>query len=74
LRESCYFGKVSPPKDVSIAYFVGGNERSGAWLQEAVTDTVKEIKAVTATRLRKGGVDNGEGAIFILRERSVNRL
>lgn len=27
LRRVCYFGQVSPPKDVSILYLVGGDER-----------------------------------------------
>ncbi len=58
VRRVCYFGQISAPKDVSIAYLVGGDERIAAWWKEAVTDTVKEIEAVTATRLRKGGIDD----------------
>lgn len=27
-RRACYFGQISAPKDVSIAYLVGGDERS----------------------------------------------
>ena len=58
VKRVCYFGQISAPKDVSIAYLVGGDERIGAWWEEAVADMVKEIEAVTATRLRKGGVDD----------------
>ncbi len=58
VRRVCYFGKISAPKDVSIAYLVGVDSRIAGWWQEAVADTVKEIEAVTATRLRKGGVDD----------------
>jgi conjugative relaxase-like TrwC/TraI family protein len=50
----CYFGQISPPKDVSIAYLVGGDERIAQWWKDAVNDTVKEIEAVTATRIRIG--------------------
>ena len=50
----CYFGQISPPKDVSIAYLVGGDERIARWWKDAVRDTVKEIEAVTATRIRIG--------------------
>jgi len=58
VRRVCYFGQISAPKDVSIAYLVGQDERIARWWKEAVADTVKEIEAVTATRLRKGGEDN----------------
>jgi conjugative relaxase-like TrwC/TraI family protein len=54
----CYFGQISPPKDVSIAYLVGGDERIAGWWKEAVNDTVKEIEGVTAVRIRKGGVED----------------
>jgi conjugative relaxase-like TrwC/TraI family protein len=50
----CYFGQISPPKDVSVAYLVGGDERIAQWWKDAVRDTVKEIEAVTATRIRIG--------------------
>jgi conjugative relaxase-like TrwC/TraI family protein len=58
VRRVCYFGQVAPPKDVSIAYLVGGDERIAGWWKEAVNDTVKEIEAITATRVRKGGIDD----------------
>ncbi len=57
-KRVCYFGQISPPKDVSIAYLVGGDERIAGWWKEAVNDTIKEIEAVTAVRIRKGGIDN----------------
>jgi conjugative relaxase-like TrwC/TraI family protein len=50
--------KLSPPKDVSIAYLVGGDERIGMWWKEAVTETAKEIEAVTATRIRKADIED----------------
>ncbi len=56
-RRICYFGQISPPKDVSIAYLVGGDERIAAWWKEAVNDTLREIEAATATRMRIGGRD-----------------
>lgn len=56
-RRLCYFGQISAPKDVSIAYLVGGDQRIGAWWDEAVRDALKEIEAVTATRVRRGGAD-----------------
>ncbi len=58
VKRVCYFGQVSPPKDVSIAYLVGGDERIAGWWKEAVTDTVKEIEAVTATRIRKSDIED----------------
>lgn len=57
-RRVCYFGQISPPKDVSLLYLVGGDQRIGAWWQEAVTETLREIEATTATRVRKGGADS----------------
>jgi conjugative relaxase-like TrwC/TraI family protein len=56
VKRVCYFGQISPPKDVSIAHLVGGDERIAEWWKEAVTETVQEIEAVTATRIRKGGM------------------
>jgi conjugative relaxase-like TrwC/TraI family protein len=58
VKRVCYFGQISPPKDVSIAYLVGGDERIADWWKEAVSDTLKEIEAITAARVRKGGIDN----------------
>ena len=54
-RRVCFFGQVSPPKDVSLLYLVGGDQRIGDWWQEAVGDTLREIEDVTATRVRRGG-------------------
>lgn len=55
LRRVCFFGQVSPPKDVSLLYLVGGDRRIGGWWNEAVAETVREIEAVTATRVRRAG-------------------
>lgn len=57
-RRICFFGQISPPKDASIAYLIGEDERILDWWKEAVSETVKEIEAATATRIRKGGVDD----------------
>lgn len=56
-RRLCYFGQISAPKDVSIAYLVGGDSRIAGWWDEAVRDTLREIEAVTATRVRRQGAD-----------------
>ncbi|MBL9219070.1 MAG: relaxase domain-containing protein [Opitutaceae bacterium] len=56
-RRVCFFGQISPPKDVSIACLVGGDERIRAWWNEAIRDTLREIEAVTATRVRRAGAD-----------------
>ena len=58
VKRVCYFGQVSPPKDVSIAYLVGGDERIAGWWKEAIKETVKEIEAVTATRIRKADIED----------------
>lgn len=54
-RRVCYFGQISPPKDVSVLHLVGGDERIGQWWQEAVAETLKEAEALTATRVRRDG-------------------
>ncbi len=54
-RRVCYFGQISAPKDVSLAYMVGGDTRIAGWWEEAVHDTLREIEAATAARIRKGG-------------------
>ncbi len=54
-RRVCFFGQISAPKDVSIAYLVGGDSRIAGWWQESVTETLKELEDVTATRVRTGG-------------------
>ena len=56
-RRVCYFGQISPPKDVSIALLVGGDDRIETWWHEAVKDTVAEIETVTATRIRQGNAN-----------------
>ena len=54
-RRVCYFGQVSPPKDVSLLYLVGGDERIATWWRDAVAETMHEMEAVTATRVRRAG-------------------
>ena len=56
-RRVCFFAQVSPPKDVSLLYLVGGDQRIGAWWQEAVAETIREIEATTATRVRRAGAN-----------------
>ena len=56
VRRVCYFGQISPPKDVSIALLVGGDERIAEWWRDAVHETIMEINATTAVRVRKGGI------------------
>jgi len=57
-RRVCHFGQISPPKDVSVLHLVGGDERIGGWWQDAVAETLREIEALTATRVRRGGQDS----------------
>jgi conjugative relaxase-like TrwC/TraI family protein len=54
-RRVCFFGQLSPPKDVSVLHLVGGDERIGRWWQEAVAETLREMEALTATRVRRAG-------------------
>lgn len=54
-RRVCFFAQISAPKDVSVACLVGGDARILQWWEEAVRETVAEIEAVTATRVRKSG-------------------
>jgi len=56
-RRVGYFGQISPPKDVSLLYLVGGDQRIGDWWREAVAQTLREIEAVTATRVRRAGAN-----------------
>jgi len=56
-RRLCFFGQISAPKDVSIAYLVGGDTRIGLWWQEAVRETLQEIEAAVATRVRRTGAN-----------------
>jgi conjugative relaxase-like TrwC/TraI family protein len=53
-RRVCYFGQISAPRDVSIAYLVGGDRRIAGWWQESVKETLREIEGVTATRVHEG--------------------
>jgi conjugative relaxase-like TrwC/TraI family protein len=54
-RRVCFFAQLSPPKDVSVLYLVGGDERIAAWWKEAVTETLHELEALTSTRVRAKG-------------------
>jgi conjugative relaxase-like TrwC/TraI family protein len=54
-RRVCYFGQISPPKDVSVLHLVGGDERIARWWQDAVAETLRELEALSATRVRRGG-------------------
>lgn len=56
-RRVCYFAQISAPKDVSVAHLVCGDDRIAGWWQEAVAETLKEIEAVAATRVRRGGAN-----------------
>ncbi len=55
-RRVCFFGQISPPKDVSLLYLVGQDRRIEGWWQNAVRETLVELEAVTSTRVRRGGV------------------
>jgi conjugative relaxase-like TrwC/TraI family protein len=54
-RRVCFFGQISPPKDVSVLHLVGGDQRIGQWWQEAIRETLHEMEALTATRVRRAG-------------------
>jgi len=41
-----------------VLHLVGGDERIATWWQEVVSETLQEIEAVTATRVRRGGQDH----------------
>lgn len=56
-RRVCYFAQVSPPKDVSILHLVGGDARFAGWWKDAVAETLAEMEAVVATRVRKAGAN-----------------
>ncbi|MFZ5497043.1 MAG: MobF family relaxase [Verrucomicrobiota bacterium] len=56
-RRVCFFGQISAPKDVSIALLVGGDERIRGWWDEAVRETLQEIEATAATRVRLRGAN-----------------
>jgi len=55
-RRVCYFGQISPPKDVSLLYLVGRDMRIEGWWQTAVSETLAELEGLTSTRVRKDGV------------------
>jgi conjugative relaxase-like TrwC/TraI family protein len=56
-RRVCYFAQISAPKDVSIALLIGEDKRIEQWWQDSVQETLREIEAVTETRVRGGGKD-----------------
>lgn len=55
MRRVCFFAQLSPPKDVSVLHLVGGDERIAQWWQDAVAETLRELEALTATRVRRDG-------------------
>jgi conjugative relaxase-like TrwC/TraI family protein len=57
-RRVCYFGQISPPKDVSLLYLVGGDQRIAGWWNEAMRETLGEIEATTAARVRRYGANS----------------
>jgi conjugative relaxase-like TrwC/TraI family protein len=56
-RRVCYFAQISAPKDVSIALLIGEDKRIEQWWKDSVQETLREIEAVTETRVRGGGKD-----------------
>lgn len=54
-RRVCFFGQVSAPKDVSVLALVGGDKRILRWWDDAVHETLTEIEATAATRVRRRG-------------------
>jgi conjugative relaxase-like TrwC/TraI family protein len=57
-RRVCYFAQISAPKDVSIAFLIGQDKRIEEWWRDSVQETLREIEAVTETRVRGGGKDD----------------
>lgn len=57
-RRVCFFAQISAPKDVSVAHLVGGDQRIAGWWNEAVRETLVEIEALAATRVRRGGTND----------------
>jgi len=55
-RRVCYFGQISPPKDVSLLFLVGQDRRIEGWWHDAVREALAELDGLTSTRIRKGGV------------------
>jgi conjugative relaxase-like TrwC/TraI family protein len=58
LRRICFFAQLSAPKDVSIAALVAGDDRILHWWDESVRETLLEIEALTATRVRRNGANS----------------
>lgn len=56
-RRVCFFGQISPPKDVSLLHLVGGDTRIAGWWDEAVKETLREMEAVAAARVRSRGAN-----------------
>ena len=54
-RRVCYFAQISAPKDVSIALLIGEDKRIEQWWKDSLQETLREIEAVTETRVRGGG-------------------
>jgi len=54
-RRVCFFGQISAPKDVSIALLVGGDRRIAGWWDTSISETLAEMEATAATRVRLGG-------------------
>src|ERR1019366_2493315 len=50
----------SVPKSVSLAYARTKDERIIWALRQAVSETMREMEAEAATRVRKGGVEDGD--------------
>jgi conjugative relaxase-like TrwC/TraI family protein len=57
-RRIFYDFTFSPPKSVSIAGFLGGDERILEAHARAVRSALREFEAFTATRIRAGGAQN----------------
>src|SRR6267143_6879329 len=57
-RRIFYDFTFSPPKSVSIAGFLGKDERILEAHERAVQSAVREFEAFTATRIRVGGAQN----------------
>ena len=57
-RRIFYDFTFSPPKSVSIAGFLGGDERILEAHARAVRSALREFEAFAATRIRAGGAQN----------------
>lgn len=65
-RRACFFGQISAPKDVSVAWLVGGDERIAGWWADAVAETLAEMERCIATRVRReaGNTDRITGEMI----------